>query len=414
MKTRISLLLSVLVLSGLFLTNNALGFEQTYTIWSDWTNTTQSKWFTDYYNRNGVVNDSLRVGGWGDVYISMLKIPVKMPPVPGRFLYKGATLNLYSYGSTRPTSMQKIFWLGPWSQDSTSDHWDLLRNGNYGVSGQTPAPMFANGWYSVDVSYEVWWWLMGIYPNNGIGLYPDNNDNRFNNFYSPRGPGGGLSLRPFITVQYEVIPDFKMPLDGHGKAWKLTTECGGVEFNDQFAIDAAHAGHGYYSLDFSHWYTLNGGTTEYDATGTDVSILAAAGGKVYEIGTNPDAGPNGCYVRIDHDYDQNPNTGYQTTYIHMKTGSITVHVGDNVTQGQQIGIMGTTGKYANGTNSSTGVHLHITFYFQNTVGPNYSDSIELNNVLMEGKYLSQYKLGTNWDGSVWRPQWYYSSSNSTN
>jgi murein DD-endopeptidase MepM/ murein hydrolase activator NlpD len=410
-----------LVLSGLFLASNAPAFEQTYTITTEGASQAQSKWFGDWYVRDGQSDGILKVGGWGDHYISMIKIPVSIP-VPGRYLFKGATLNLYSYGSTRPTTMQKIFWLGPWSQDSTSDHWTLIQNGTYGGTGQVPAPM-ANGWYSMDVSSEVFWWLNGIYPNYGIGLYPDNIDNRFNYFYSPKGPGGGLSLRPFITIQYEVIPSFKMPLDGSGgKAWRLTVECGGKQFDVQNLsdVDPAHTGRGFYSLDFTHWYYQNG--AEHDTTGTDVPILAAAGGVVYEVGTDPDHkpdgsyNPNGCYVRIDHDYDSTrstprPDTGYQTTYIHMKAGSIRVAVGDTVTQGQQIGIMGDTGKNANGTPSAKGVHLHVTFYFQNAAGPNYSDSIELNNVLMDGFYLTQYKLGTSWDGSEWRPRQYYSSSN---
>ena len=403
MKTKISILLSVLVLSGFFLTNGALGFEQTYTIWSDSSSQTQSKWFTDYYNRDGVVNNSLRVGGWGDHYISMIKIPVTMPPVPNRFLYKGATLNLYSYGSTRPTSMQKIFWLGPWSQNSISDHWDLLSNNTYGGSGQVSAPSTINGWYSMDISDEVWWWLMGIYPNYGIGLYPDNNDNRFNNFYSPSGPGGGLSLRPFITVQYEVIPDFKMPLPGN-KGWKLTTECGGKTYDDQATVgDVNHTGHTYYSLDFSpSWIPLTGGVPQ---TATDVPVYASAGGVVLP-GNYSDL--NGNYVKIDHDYDGNPNTGYQTVYLHLKNSPM-VNAGDRVRQGQQLGIMGNTGL-------SFGTHLHVTFYFQNDSGPNAngSGSIELDNALMEGGPLTNYKLGTTWRTDLSPNQWdlrYYPSTN---
>jgi len=52
----------------------------------------------------------------------------------------------------------------------------------------------------------------------------------------------------------------------------------------------------------------------------------------------------GCHVIIDH------GNGYQTLYAHL--ASYDVEVGGSVTQGSQIGIMGSTGR-------STGTHLHF-------------------------------------------------------
>jgi murein DD-endopeptidase MepM/ murein hydrolase activator NlpD len=46
---------------------------------------------------------------------------------------------------------------------------------------------------------------------------------------------------------------------------------------------------------------------------------------------------------------------YETIYAHMQTGSRTVVEGDSVTQGQTLGIMGSTG-------DSTGQHLHFEMY----------------------------------------------------
>ena len=54
----------------------------------------------------------------------------------------------------------------------------------------------------------------------------------------------------------------------------------------------------------------------------------------------------GNYVKIKHD------NGYYTLYAHMKLNSVTVNVGDRVSQGQVIGYMGATGH-------STGAHLHF-------------------------------------------------------
>lgn len=49
------------------------------------------------------------------------------------------------------------------------------------------------------------------------------------------------------------------------------------------------------------------------------------------------------------------NQEYETVYAHMRTGSRTVQLGDTVTQGQVIGIMGNTGQ-------STGQHLHFELH----------------------------------------------------
>ena len=55
----------------------------------------------------------------------------------------------------------------------------------------------------------------------------------------------------------------------------------------------------------------------------------------------------GNYVRIDH------GDGYSSLYAHL--ASISVSMGQSVSQGQSLGIMGTTG-------TSTGVHLHFEIH----------------------------------------------------
>jgi|GEM_PF-2989134 len=75
------------------------------------------------------------------------------------------------------------------------------------------------------------------------------------------------------------------------------------------------------------------------------AIVAAQKGIVHVKSDPTGYGPQ--YIVIDH------QNGYCTLYGHMN--SISVTNGQEVTQGQQIGIMGTTG-------SSTGLHLHFGIY----------------------------------------------------
>lgn len=74
------------------------------------------------------------------------------------------------------------------------------------------------------------------------------------------------------------------------------------------------------------------------------NILAAQSGTVVTAGWN--GGGYGNYVIIDH------GNGYQTLYGHMLNNSIAVTLGQKVSQGQKIGVMGSTGR-------STGPHLHF-------------------------------------------------------
>lgn len=74
---------------------------------------------------------------------------------------------------------------------------------------------------------------------------------------------------------------------------------------------------------------------------SNYTIKASDNGRVVFTGWD---GTYGQKVVINH------NNGYETVYAHLS--SITVSVGQTVAQGQQVGIMGSTGR-------STGVHLHF-------------------------------------------------------
>lgn len=88
--------------------------------------------------------------------------------------------------------------------------------------------------------------------------------------------------------------------------------------------------------------------------GNEQPIYAAGNGVVVSARgdynqTDTSGGSYGNYVKIRHE------NGLQTLCAHMKYGSVTLKAGDTVTQGEQIGLMGSTG-FANGN------HLHYEVF----------------------------------------------------
>ena len=105
----------------------------------------------------------------------------------------------------------------------------------------------------------------------------------------------------------------------------------------------------------------------------NIPIYAAQAGIVTESGFN---GSMGNYVKIKHG-----NSGIETIYMHMVTGSVKVQKDNKVGKGQFIGKMGTTG-------NSTGVHLHFEIRLNGNAqnpGPYFKKDFKKN-------------CGSSWDG----------------
>lgn len=75
-------------------------------------------------------------------------------------------------------------------------------------------------------------------------------------------------------------------------------------------------------------------------------IYAMNDGIVMDIGKNSSAGN---YIWIKHEF---ANNDMWSRYLHIKDGGVKVKVGQKVTRGQEVAIMGNTGE-------STGTHLHF-------------------------------------------------------
>ena len=93
--------------------------------------------------------------------------------------------------------------------------------------------------------------------------------------------------------------------------------------------------------DGRYWSDVHNGV-DYVNGNPNAPIRAYKKGTVVEAGVNSSGA---YYVIIKHD-------GHYSNYYHMAAGSLTVKVGDQVSAGQTIGIMGSTG-------FSTGNHLHF-------------------------------------------------------
>lgn len=83
-------------------------------------------------------------------------------------------------------------------------------------------------------------------------------------------------------------------------------------------------------------------------TGTDWTVKALADGVVVKDEDNPRSGAYGVYVTLWH-----PSLKKATQYCHLASNSVSL--GQNVKEGETIGVMGSTG-------NSTGAHVHLNLF----------------------------------------------------
>jgi murein DD-endopeptidase MepM/ murein hydrolase activator NlpD len=93
---------------------------------------------------------------------------------------------------------------------------------------------------------------------------------------------------------------------------------------------------------------------DFDA-GYGTPVHAIAAGVVTET-NNPGFSALGVHVTIQHLID---GASVTSVYGHMQTGSMRLNVGDVVTVGQVVGLVGNTG-------ASTGAHLHFEIHLGST------------------------------------------------
>ena len=371
-------------------------------------------WLTNSYQTSLVRDGQLKIGGWGDVYVFGLNFDLTGLPInPNR-----ATLWLNSFaipGNSTQTQYQICIPSAAWDAKVTF----ATRPALLGCTQPYAAPGY--GWSGWTITSWYQNWQSGVWGRYGMMFSPMANNNNFVQFRSSRyadfaADPAADGKRPLL--QFDITPsiELKMPLPA-GYTWQLTNEIGGFECRGTKPWpDIAHQGTNYFSLDISYKNSASPGSVSGKYSQLNTPVLAAAYGKIVFAGGGNNPGDyNGYNLTIDHDGDGNLGTGFQTRYLHFKgpaarkDGTL-LKVGDIVQQGDQIGVMGTTGKMPDSTPTSTGVHLHFGLRYKNDGSPSVQ---ELTRAVMEGLLWKSYQTECKTNTSGVPTDWgrYYNSTN---
>lgn len=341
-------------------------------------------WITNvYYGKTFIQDDRLQIGGWGDVYRTYVKFDVS--GLPQNVSQAVLWMMPYSRGdSSTPTGVYFNLITGNWNTAMT---WDTQPTATY--LGWRAAPV-ANQWWGTIITSWYSGWKTNPSANYGFRLDPQSTANNFDVFRSSRYsvPHASDGARPILQLTFTPpvpTPDFKMPLPG-GLSWLETVEPGG--YNCTGYYDQWHDNNDYFSIDFDD-------RTRETGAYSDAPVLAAAGGTVVNTGWDNGAGN---FIVLNH---TNPTqfAGFTTRYYHLKNpparqNGTPLIVGNVVSQGDQIGIVGTTG-------NSTGTHLHFGVRYDNIGAVTQP---ELAYVVMDGRLLKSYQ--TECVNGQWSRYWY--------
>jgi lysophospholipase L1-like esterase len=152
----------------------------------------------------GLDDDGLRVGGWGDIYHSLLQFDLAGLPQNAA----SVRLELFCFGSGQgtPTQLYLDRITAPWDwriQGTGSDRerlwWADRPNASLWSTGALPAPQVGQ-WYSIDITDLYNAWQAGTYPNYGVQLRPVSTDNKWAHFYSANYTADPL-LRPRLVIE---------------------------------------------------------------------------------------------------------------------------------------------------------------------------------------------------------------------
>lgn len=350
-------------------------------------------WITNiYYGKTFVQDDRLQIGGWGDVYRTYVKFDVSGLPqnVSKAVLW---TMSYPRGDNSTPTVVNFNLITSNWSTTMT---WNTQPTVTYlGWRGA----LTANQWWGTIITQWYSGWKANPSTNYGLRLDPQSTANNFDVFRSSRysTPHASDGARPMFQLDFTPTLELKMPLSG-GLSWLETTEPGGYSCMG-YPYNQWHDNNDYFSIDFDNL------TKEVGAY-VDAPVLAAAGGTV--VNTGWDSNGVGNFIVINH---TNPTqfAGFTTRYYHLKNpparqNGTPLVVGNLVSQGDQIGIVGNTG--LGYTDSVTGTHLHFGVRYDNVGAVTRP---ELAYVVMAGRLLKSYQtecaVNSNGVPTTWNRYW---------
>lgn len=375
-------------------------------------------------------DDRLQIGGWGDTYRTYVRfdtvgLPQNVSRATLRFMpYVQAgtmpNIRLYHVDGTWDAATTSARSANPQTSATTAMTWDS-QPGQPAATflGTRTAPTQPNTPWDIDITDQYNAWVGNPAANFGIRIDPFIDNSPTQTFWGFRSSRYADSDRPVLKLEFTppiTMPDFKMPLPGKHK-WLVTTEIGGTDCVGPVSADKAkdpwpdfaHSDpsldpnkratiSNYFSIDFSSDNKPDDGATVFKVTtdekgkkiATNIPIIAAANGKVAYIGN--DSKLNGNYIVLNHS-GASDETGFTTRYLHLldkpaRQDGTKLKKGDDVTQGEQIGIMGSTGQ-------STGAHLHFGVRYKSSGDHTESSGdhtvSELSYVLMDGLLLKSFQ-----------------------
>jgi len=148
-------------------------------------------WITSVYDSRN--DHRLRVGGWGDVYYTMIRFDLTDFPSS----VTAATLYLYTWGndSASNVSMDLHRVTDAWSEAVDWQSQPTTTNVRL-----VPTPVLGR-WYELDITDLYNGWRAGNFPNYGLQLRPTSNNHEFNEFYS-----SDYSDDPYLRPKLVITP----------------------------------------------------------------------------------------------------------------------------------------------------------------------------------------------------------------
>lgn len=150
----------------------------------------------------GRADDTIRVGGWGDYYDSLIQFDLAGLPLTAR----SATIELYMYSTqgrgTTSLYLDRITEFWDWRTEGTGRDNDRLWWADKPSSSfirQLPTPIVGE-WYKIDITELYNEWKAGTIENYGVQLRTVSNNNRWSLFYSSRYMGD-TNHRPKLVVE---------------------------------------------------------------------------------------------------------------------------------------------------------------------------------------------------------------------